>query len=57
MKGDFYLAYFTQFGSQHPGGVNFALCDGSVRFVSETIAMDVYLSAASRDGQETLVLP
>jgi prepilin-type N-terminal cleavage/methylation domain-containing protein/prepilin-type processing-associated H-X9-DG protein len=45
------------FGSQHPGGVNFALCDGSVRFVSETIAMDVYLSAASRDGQETLVLP
>jgi prepilin-type N-terminal cleavage/methylation domain-containing protein/prepilin-type processing-associated H-X9-DG protein len=45
------------FGSHHPGGANFALSDGSVRFISETIAMEVYLSAASRDGGETLVLP
>jgi prepilin-type processing-associated H-X9-DG protein len=25
------------FGSRHPGGVNFAMCDGAVRFISENI--------------------
>ena len=45
------------FGSHHPGGANFALCDGSVRFISNTIPMETYLSAASRDGGETLTLP
>lgn len=45
------------FGSNHPGGANFNLVDGSVRFISESIAMEVYLAAASRDGAETLALP
>ena len=44
-------------GSNHPGGANFALADGSVRMVSDTIDMPLYLAAASRDGGEGLSLP
>ena len=40
------------FGSNHPGGCQFALADGSVRMVSETINMTTYLSLASRNGKE-----
>ena len=40
------------FGSEHPGGAQFGLCDGSVTFVSENVDYDVYLSTASRDGGE-----
>jgi prepilin-type N-terminal cleavage/methylation domain-containing protein/prepilin-type processing-associated H-X9-DG protein len=40
------------FGSQHPGGANFAMADASVRFLSENINHGVYLSLASRDGGE-----
>lgn len=42
------------FGSQHPGGCQFALVDGSVRFVSETIDQAIYLATASRDGGEPI---
>lgn len=40
------------FGSQHPGGANFTLGDGSVRFLTQNIAMPVFQTAAVRnDGQ------
>lgn len=42
------------FGSQHPGGCQFAMTDGSVRFVSETIEKRIYLAIASRDGGEAI---
>ncbi len=45
------------FGSQHPGGASFALVDGSVRFLDDSIAMEVYLAAASRNGAEQFQLP
>jgi prepilin-type processing-associated H-X9-DG protein len=46
----------VSFGSQHGGGCNFVLADGSVRFVSQTISTSVYLSAASKDGNEVAPL-
>jgi len=39
-------------GSNHFGGCNFAMADGSVRFVSETIDMAAYQAQASADGGE-----
>lgn len=41
------------FGSPHVNGACFLLCDGSSRFISQSISMTVYLSIASRNGQET----
>jgi prepilin-type N-terminal cleavage/methylation domain-containing protein/prepilin-type processing-associated H-X9-DG protein len=40
--------------SRHPGGVNATLCDGSVRFVSETVHRDTWLWLGSIQGKETI---
>lgn len=45
------------FSSLHPGGVQFALGDGSVRFLSETIELGVLRGLASIDGGELVSLP
>jgi prepilin-type processing-associated H-X9-DG protein len=40
------------FGSNHAGGANFALADGSVRFIEQTISMSLLQRLAARnDGQ------
>jgi prepilin-type N-terminal cleavage/methylation domain-containing protein/prepilin-type processing-associated H-X9-DG protein len=45
----------VSFGSEHPaGGANFALADGSVRWISPNINLGVYFSLASRNGGETI---
>ncbi|MFO0870229.1 MAG: DUF1559 domain-containing protein [Pirellulales bacterium] len=44
-------------GSFHPGGVMFVLCDGSVRFLSRTIDLNVFAGAATIAGSESANLP
>jgi prepilin-type N-terminal cleavage/methylation domain-containing protein/prepilin-type processing-associated H-X9-DG protein len=43
--------------SRHPGGVQASMCDGSVRFVGETVALNVWQAACSSRGGESLQLP
>jgi prepilin-type processing-associated H-X9-DG protein len=43
----------VSFGSDHTGkGANFSMADGSVRWISASIAMPTYLSLASYNGGE-----
>jgi prepilin-type N-terminal cleavage/methylation domain-containing protein/prepilin-type processing-associated H-X9-DG protein len=44
----------TAASSAHPGGLNLALCDGSVRFVPRTISLDTWRALGSRNGGEVL---
>lgn len=43
-------------GSFHPGGVEAMLGDGSVRFVSDMVALSVWQAAATAAGRESLPL-
>jgi len=45
---------FVSARSYHPGGVNFGLADGSVRFVINYIDPAVYKALGSRDGGEAM---
>jgi prepilin-type N-terminal cleavage/methylation domain-containing protein/prepilin-type processing-associated H-X9-DG protein len=42
------------FRSRHPGGVQFCLADGSVRFVSENTDNVVYRTSCTRNGAESV---
>ena len=44
-------------GSWHPGGCNFAIADGSVQFLSETINLLTYQRLATCNGGESAQLP
>ncbi len=44
----------TTANSQHTGGVQILLCDGSVRFVTENLDLKIWRSLGSRDGAEVL---
>ncbi|NUQ65548.1 MAG: DUF1559 domain-containing protein [Pirellulales bacterium] len=45
------------FNSLHPGGAQFGLADGSVRFISETIALTTYRALATIDRGESVEVP
>lgn len=40
--------------SSHPGGVNLLLCDGSVRFVKDTVNLIPWRALATRNGGEVI---
>jgi prepilin-type N-terminal cleavage/methylation domain-containing protein/prepilin-type processing-associated H-X9-DG protein len=40
--------------SRHPGGVQASMCDGSVRFVTDNIALDVWRPLGSSAGKEAI---
>ncbi len=51
------VANNRSFGSEHPGGAHFGMADGSGRFISKGIDMDLYKALASRDAGEVIELP
>ena len=53
---------FTPYGwraarSNHPGGVNVLLADGSLRFVADDVDADVWTDLATIAGGETTAAP
>jgi prepilin-type N-terminal cleavage/methylation domain-containing protein/prepilin-type processing-associated H-X9-DG protein len=47
----------SAFRSDHPGGCNFLLSDGSVHFIADSIQLDTYHQLATRAGGEVVSLP
>jgi prepilin-type N-terminal cleavage/methylation domain-containing protein/prepilin-type processing-associated H-X9-DG protein len=48
------LSYAWTFGSYHPGGANFVMGDGSVRFLLDTMAFPIFQGMASINGGEVI---
>jgi prepilin-type N-terminal cleavage/methylation domain-containing protein/prepilin-type processing-associated H-X9-DG protein len=46
--------HWYSFRSRHPGGINFAMCDGSVRFIKNTINMFTYQALSTRGMGEVI---
>jgi len=42
------------FGSSHTGGANFVFCDGSVRFLTDGMDINLYRALGTRNGGEAL---
>ena len=40
--------------SQHPGGANHLLCDGSVKFIQQTVDVNTYDAIATRNGNDVV---
>ena len=47
-------AQYSAARSRHAGGVNVALCDGSIRFVRDTIVLATWQALGTMDGGEVL---
>lgn len=44
-------------GSEHPAGIHSLFADGSVRFVGDSIGVDLWRAVASRNGGEAITPP
>lgn len=56
-KHDHTTTVYGAFRSQHPGGGNFALADGSVRFIPSNIDEVNYRAASTRNNGDVVTLP
>jgi prepilin-type N-terminal cleavage/methylation domain-containing protein len=56
-RHDHTATVYGAYRSQHPAGANFAICDGSVRFVNTSIDEMIYRSASTRNNGEIVSLP
>jgi prepilin-type N-terminal cleavage/methylation domain-containing protein/prepilin-type processing-associated H-X9-DG protein len=45
------------YGSEHPGGANFALADGSGRFITNDISLAALQALSTREGEEVIETP
>jgi prepilin-type N-terminal cleavage/methylation domain-containing protein/prepilin-type processing-associated H-X9-DG protein len=52
--GNFSQGGFINATSNHPGGANYALCDGSVRFLKSSISLPTYWALGTRAGGEVV---
>jgi type II secretory pathway pseudopilin PulG len=48
------LGYVDDFTSMHPGGLNFLIADGSVRFIKNSISIPTWVGLGTRAGGEVL---
>jgi prepilin-type N-terminal cleavage/methylation domain-containing protein/prepilin-type processing-associated H-X9-DG protein len=46
--------HWYSFRSMHPGGGNFAMCDGSVKFIKNSISMPAYQALSTRAQSEVI---
>ncbi len=55
--GGFNTQFFEAAGSEHPGGANFGIADGSIQFISENIDTQVYAYLGSINDGKPAALP